>query len=270
MSATEVEGTLDKLPEEQIEQVEGVSPKSDAYDPFETDEIILILDGATNTVTVDQATGEVLAVEGAPEDTADIQEILKWVGDRRIFALAKAEGLRAERDVILKRINDQYNPQINHMENFAKWCIIRYFNQLRDFAARALVGKKTKTLKANLLVLKFGTTRERVDLLPGLENDALQYVEEFCADAITIKKSISKTNLKAAVDDAVRRLDALKAEIADIDETSEEFEADTEMQESLADLQAELARMEILADTAKFKEHGVYFYPGGEETFDIK
>jgi hypothetical protein len=198
-------------------------------------------------------------VDGAPDDSADIEEIINWVGGRRAFAQAKASGLIVERDALLKRINDQYNPQINYYTRFADWTITRYFNQLREFAARALVGKKSKTLKFNLLVMKFSSTRAKTEILEGQEDAALAYVKELCPDAVAVKESILKTELKAAVEAAQRRRAALK----------EAYE-NAETQEEAAEIKKEYDSLKALADTKQFKENGIFFNPGGEETFKVE
>jgi len=256
MSSTETEEKMDVLPEKQISEVPDGTEQPNQVEAIE---VAIITDGAVNMVTIDESTGEVLSVDGAPDDTADIEEIINWVGGRRAFAQAKAEGLKVERDLLLKRINDQYNPQINYYSRFADWTIMRYFNQLREFAARALVGKKTKTLKFNMLVLKFGVTRAKTEILEGQEDEALAYVKTMCPEAIAVKENILKTELKAAVEAAQARMAALK-EAYDNAETSDEAAA----------IKKEYTALKKLADVELFREHGVYFNPGGEETFKVE
>jgi hypothetical protein len=255
MSATETEEKVDVLPKEQVSEVQSGTVQPD---PSETTEVAIITDGAVNVVTIDEKTGEVISVDGAPDDTAGIEEIVNWVGGRRAFAQAKAEGLKVERDLLLKRINEQYNPSINYYTRFADWTIMRYFNQLREYAARALVGKKTKTLKFNMLTMKFSLTREKTEILEGMDTEALIYVKQMCPTAIAVKENILKTELKAAVEAAIARRAVLK----------EAYEA-AETSEEAAEIKKEYNALKKLADTDLFKEHGIYFNPGGEETFRV-
>jgi len=158
--------------------------------PALLEEIALVTDTET-LVYMDPATGEVRDVADAPEETGDILQITDWVGNKLAYSKAKIGGLTAEREALLKRIHDQYDPQIRHYGEFGNWCLVRYSAQLREYGRRLLDGKAARSIRTGLLHLRFGTTRPRVDVVD--EDRALAWCEEKCPDAIQVRRSVLKS-----------------------------------------------------------------------------
>lgn len=239
MSADETTATMACDTEESTSLAEQPTSDQTLGEEDGTDQIVLLTDGAANLVTLDERTGEVIDVEGAPDDAADIEYLVEWVGSKRAWSLARAEGLTAERDALLARIHKQFDPQINYYTKFADWTIVRYYHRLKEFAARALKGKKVKTLKHSLLVMKFGLTKPKTDIL---ENEkAVLYVKEACPDALSVKESVLKTEI-------VKAIEAAQA-LPDTDENKE---------------------IRRLLSWERAAEYGIVRVPGGEETFKVE
>jgi phage host-nuclease inhibitor protein Gam len=187
-------------------------------------EVVLITDDFT-LATINTETGEILGIEDAPDEDLDIIDIIDWVGMRRMKANAKLQGLRTEKAEWSAKLDKQFDPQIRHLERFVKYLDEFYTPMMRDYAKKALDGKKTKTLKVSFLELSFGTTRARVDIV---DNDK---AVAFCkknklAEAIKTTTSVLKSAIPAAL------------------------------------------RAKLTVD--KQDKTGLFFYPGGEETFTIK
>lgn len=219
----------------------------------ETETVALLNDSSETIVTFDTETGEVLGVVDAPDDATDINDTVEWIGARRAYAVAKAQGLTAERDVLLAKINEQYNPKIKRLERFADWMVLTYYNRLKEFAARALTGQKTKTLKIAMLTMKFGKTRASTQILEGMEEVALQHVKMLVPDAIKVSESILKTELRNAVAQAEGIMDMTEAE-----------------RKALKLPKGDLLVIKARADRAALLEHGINLYEGGEETFKVE
>jgi len=146
-------------------------------------EVVAIVTDSENTAIVDRETGEILEVMGAPEDTVEIEEIATWVGQKRAYALAKLEGLEAEKKALIARIDDQYDPQIKRYDRFAEWCKIRYFDRLRGYACQLLEGQKARSVKIHLLTLAFRKTRPKTSVVDA--DAALAWAEARCPEAVT-------------------------------------------------------------------------------------
>ena len=187
-------------------------------------EIVIVTDDFT-LATVNTETGEILGIEDAPDEDLDRLDIIDWVGMRRMKVNAKLQGLRAEKAEWYARVDKQYDSQIRHLERFVQYLDAAYTPMLREYAKKALDGKKTKTLKIGFLELSFGTTRARVDVV---DNDkAVAYCKK---NKLTAAIKVAESVLKSAIPESIKvKLTAVKQE-----------------------------------------QTGLFFYPGGEETFQIK
>lgn len=220
-------------------EIPGIDITTEVVVPAEQEQIVLLTDGAENLVTIDANTGEIIAVDGAPADSAEVEEIVKWVGGRRAFALAKAAGITAERDQLLAKINAQYTPQINYYTRFAEWTTVRYYGILKDYARRVLAGGKIKTAKVHLLALKFGTTRYSIDITDP--EKALDWARQYCPEGIKTTESVLKTEVSKVIEEA----------------------------EALPVL-AKTKKKKATRGRAAAAASGIVVNPGGEETFSIQ
>lgn len=98
--------------------------------------------------------GEVLSVSGLPPEDAGAEEVARWLGPRRARAMAKAAGLTAERNALLRQISEQYDPLIKRENSYVAFLDAQYGPLLRGLLERLLDGKKARSARVGLLNLR--------------------------------------------------------------------------------------------------------------------
>lgn len=200
----------------------------------------LIIDG----VYVDSETGEVIGmvdnpVPDLPDHDGAMKEIAEWVGERRAYHLGKAEGLKAEKQVWLDKINARFDTDIKRHEQTVVWLENQYRNPLLHFARRQLEGAKKRSFGAGLLILKLVKTRTKTTVVD--ESLANLWTHDHCIDAL--KYEISATG-------------AIGSELG---EKAVLLGADVRHRILVSSIPDELKA------TLKPEETGIEFYPGGED-----
>jgi hypothetical protein len=154
---------------------------------------VLIIDG----VYIDSETGEVIGmvdnpVPDAPDHDGVMEEIAQWVGERRAYHIGKAEGLKAEKQVWLDKINARFNADIKRHEQSVEWIENQYRPSLLNYARRKLEGAKKRSLGVGLLVLQLVKTRARTTVI---DNDkAAEWAWLNCEDALKCEVSAKGNN----------------------------------------------------------------------------
>lgn len=152
--------------------------------------------------------GQIISFLDAPIIGEDDREtLLEWVGERRTEAMAKAEGLRAEKQVWIDKINATYDSQINAQERRIKgleWVYgpmaKQYLQEIVD--ASQQTKKPVRQVKIGLLKLAFSKTRAKLDVL--LPEHAVRWLRRNGAhEAIKIEQSVLKTQV---TDDLRRKI----------------------------------------------------------------
>lgn len=137
--------------------------------------------------------GEVIGMPDAPGEDSDIEDILNFISRRRPAAQAKLEGLQAEKDALIERINAQYDPLINQQKGVLNWFTARYGDILQNFTRRQLEGSSKRSLKYGLL--KLGFRRIPPSIVITDDEQAVTWAEDHYPDAI--KSTILKSRIPA-------------------------------------------------------------------------
>jgi hypothetical protein len=111
------------------------------------------------------ANGEVIGEQSAPADTADIEEIVGYLGPRLMRASARLVALETERAAMFEQIRRHYDPQITRAKSYQSWLKGAYLAPLRDLALDLLAGKKLRSVKVGLLTLKFKRKPARLEVV---------------------------------------------------------------------------------------------------------
>lgn len=144
---------------------------------------VLTIDG----VYIDSETGEVIGmadnpVPDLPDHDGAMKEIAEWVGERRAYHLGKVEGLKAEKQVWLDKINARFDADIKRHEQSVEWIENQYRPSLLNYARRKLEGAKKRSFGVGLLILKLVKTRARTSVVDT--DKAAQWAELNCIDAL--------------------------------------------------------------------------------------
>lgn len=182
-------------------------------EPVEQPSLNVIYDDET-MVTVDEETGEVLGVVGAPSDTANIKDIAEWLGEKLTWIEGRLAGLTAEKQTWLDKISKQYDPRIKHFQRFKDYLINLYKPIFDTYARTAIFNEdgslrtRSKSVKIGLLKFGFTTTRPRTDVLH--QDEAVDLIRREIAwlqqngdkeraqqlkDAIKVTRSLLKSNI---------------------------------------------------------------------------
>jgi len=122
-----------------------------------TTDYTLTEDGAM----IDPETGEIVAyVESPAQDPRE--EVVDWVLERRARAEARRIGLEAERDALIDGIRARFESQIREQSRRVEWLDRQYGHVLQEYAARALEGGKSKSLKRAFGTIGFRASRPKL------------------------------------------------------------------------------------------------------------
>lgn len=143
-------------------------------------ETLLLIDG----------NGEVVGEHGAPDQTAEIMDIIGWLGPRYQHACAQLKGKKTERDALIAAINAQYDPQIKRLEGRVAWLGMQYRDKLLEYTKTliAAANGKTKTFRVGLLKLALRTRPGKLEVTD--EATALQWAKLACPNAVEMKERL--------------------------------------------------------------------------------
>lgn len=171
----------------------------------------LMLHGDT-LVTIDEETGEVTDIAGAPGAEAGMHELVEWSTRWRAWAIANLEGHKSRRDALIKIISDQTQPHINRYTNLVSFIEKQYCFVWQQFLVESIAkagtkndgSPKFKSLKLDWITLKLTANKESIEVLakePEAKMEMLKWLKEKCPDAIktelSVLVSVIPDNLKA-------------------------------------------------------------------------
>ena len=141
-------------------------------------------------VEIDTASGEILRDEMAPPETATAVEAERYLSPRIAYLEAKLAGLIAERDMRLARISERYDPEIGSAQSTLAWLRMGagFREVLRAFAASALAGAKTRSLR--LGDLKLGFKKQKALVQISDPEAALAWCKSWMPQAVVVKESV--------------------------------------------------------------------------------
>ena len=209
---------------------------------------------------VNPETGEIVGVEDAPKDTeTTVLDSIEWMAGRRLYALSKAAGLKAEKALLQDRLDGQYDAQIRKFERFASYLVAAYAPICELYAKSALEGHKERTLKLFGLVFKFKKTRPKVEIVD--EQRAVEVLEELVRFHTHQAELLLKRKTKATDE-------KLNQQIAENKVLLETYQRCINLKKSVYKTELpELLKEKLPAADAD--TNGMYFYPGGDEEFSI-
>lgn len=163
----------------------------------ESAEPVTIMEYDEDELAFISPSGEIIGFANAPRADLERRNILEWVGERLTTAQARKAGIVAEKDVWQRKIDKQYNPQINKQARIEARLNALYEPVGQAYLDEIIANFKGKTkprsVKVGLLALQYTKTSARVDIVD--EEKAITWAEKECPGAIKTEKSIIKKEI---------------------------------------------------------------------------